>query len=121
MMSKKFSVSSILFALGCLLVIPVAASDRGEKSPAVIRVDLGDFSIDATEVSVGQFSDYAAKRNITTAAEREGGGFEYGSGWERRPGWIYKTPFGERAGSGEPAVHLTWFEAKAYCEDAGGS
>ncbi len=76
--------------------------------------------IDAIEVTVGQFARFAERRRMTTTAEREGGGFEYGAGWERRPGWTYRTPYGKSAANDEPAVHLSWHEAKTYCEDAGG-
>ena len=105
----------------CIGFHPAAASETTPIPAVGTRIDLDDFLIDATEVTIGQFADYAAKRNVKTAAEREGGGFEYGSGWERRPGWTYRTPFGQRATADEPAVHISWFEAKAYCEHAGGS
>lgn len=84
------------------------------------RADLGDFSIDIAEVTIEQFRTYALKRGITTAAEREGGGFEWGSGWERRRGWTYLAPFGKPGADNEPAVHVSWAEAEAYCKAAGG-
>lgn len=102
------------------LVIPGSAESRA-SSPVGTRIDLDDFMIDATEVTIGQFARYAARTGVRTAAEREGGGFEYGAGWERRAGWTYRTPSGKAGGDDEPAVHLSWFEARAYCEDAGGS
>ena len=52
-------------------------------------------------------------------AEVEGGGFEYGAGWERRPGWTWQRPHGVTANDQEPAVHLNYAEAQAYCEWAG--
>lgn len=85
-----------------------------------VRIDMGDFKIDQTEVTIERFSEYANRKQIKTAAEKEGGGFEYVMGWQRRPGWTWKTPFGMPAQSNEPAVHLSWFEARAFCEDAGG-
>ena len=121
MMNKPTLVFMVIFSIGGLLVNPASALNTVVKSPIGTRIDVGDFLIDATETTIGQFADYTVKRNIQTAAEREGGGFEYGSGWERRPGWTYKTPFGQPAGSDEPAVHLSWYEAKAYCENAGGN
>lgn len=88
------------------------------QAPA--RVDMGDFSIDQTEVSVGRFAEYAKRRQVVTAAEKEGGGFEYVLGWQKRPGWTWKTPFGKPAEPDEPAVHVSWYEAEAFCRDAGG-
>jgi sulfatase modifying factor 1 len=121
MINKRIVLPALSFCLGCMLADPAAASNTAGKSPVGTRIDLDDFLIDATEVTIGQFADYSAKQNVKTSAEREGGGFEYGLGWERRPGWTYKTPYGNHARNDEPAVHLNWFEAKAYCEDAGGS
>lgn len=40
------------------------------QAPA--RVDMGDFSIDQTEVSVGRFAEYAKRRQVVTAAEKRG-------------------------------------------------
>lgn len=114
------STFCIAAALSLLVFAPSAASAAG-GSIIGNRIDISTFAIDATEVTVGQFARFAAKHRMTTAAEREGGGFEYGAGWERRPGWTYKTPYGKPAADDEPAVHLSWHEAKAYCEDAGGS
>lgn len=44
-----------------------------------------------------------------------------GAGWERRLGWTYKSPQGAPALGNEPAVHISWTEAQAFCADAGGS
>ena len=85
-----------------------------------VRVDMGDFKIDQTEVTIGRFAEYADRKQIKTSAEKEGGGFEYVMGWQRRPGWTWRTPNGVPAQPNEPAVHVSWFEAKAFCEDAGG-
>ncbi|HEV2609456.1 MAG TPA: formylglycine-generating enzyme family protein [Noviherbaspirillum sp.] len=114
--------SALCIAAGLALPAPgiSVASDAGGSAIGK-RIDIGAFAVDATEITVGQFARFAAKRQLTSAAEREGGGFEYGAGWERRQGWNYKAPYGKPANDDEPAVHLSWHEAKAYCEDAGGS
>ena len=78
------------------------------------------FVIDRTEVTIGDFLDYSKRQNLVTAAEREGGGFEYRLGWQRRPGWTVRTPVGESALTNEPAVHVSWFEARAFCQAHGG-
>ncbi len=85
------------------------------------RVDMGDFSIDTTEVTIGQFVTYADSRQLKTAAEKNGYGMEYGAGWEKRTGWSFRFPNGKRGAPDEPAVHLSWHEANAYCQAAGGS
>lgn len=109
----KVSAGVILMAL--CLVHGTAAAQVGEK------VRIGTFLIDRTEVTIGQFRAYARGSNLVTEAERAGGGFEYGAGWERRPGWTVYRPFGaEPASDKEPAVHLAWAEAEAYCRAARG-
>jgi sulfatase modifying factor 1 len=59
---------------------------------------------------------------MVTAAERRGGGEVYESGWVQKPGWIWARPFGgpREAADDEPAAHLTWHEAQAFCRWAGG-
>ena len=71
------------------------------------RVRIGSFALDRTEVTIGQFRAFARATNLTTAAEREGGGFEFSAGWTRRSGWSYERPQGQpgadrRAGHSGP-------------------
>lgn len=80
---------------------------------------VGRFAIDRTEVTVGQFQRFAAATGLITEAERKGGGLVYASGWEQRKGWTWRTPFGVPALDDEPAVHLTFDEAQAFCRWAG--
>lgn len=84
------------------------------------RVRVGAFAIDRTEVTVGQFRAFARTTQLVTAAEREGGGFEFSGGWTRRPDWTYERPQGQPAGDKEPAVHVSWHEASRYCAHVGG-
>jgi formylglycine-generating enzyme required for sulfatase activity len=84
------------------------------------RVTIGALAIDRTEVTIGQFRAFAAATGLTTAAEREGGGFEFVGGWTRRPGWTWRRPQGEAGADNEPAVHISWQEASRYCAHAGG-
>lgn len=81
---------------------------------------LGNWSIDRTEVTIAQFERYVQATGTLTRAEAEGGGFEYGAGWERRPGWSWRKPDGVLAHPHAPAVHLDFAEAQAYCRWAGG-
>ena len=83
-------------------------------------VALPNFDIDRTEVTIGQFDRYVRAKGIITRAEKEGGGFEFGVGWERRPGWSWRTPDGQKTSADMPAVHLDFAEAQAYCTWAGG-
>ncbi len=78
-----------------------------------------DFKMDRTEVTIGDFRKFAVATKFISKAEIEGGGFEYGAGWERRPGWTWQRPHGVEANDQEPAVHLNYREAQSYCEWAG--
>ena len=104
----------LLIALSSALTFKSCLADN-------VRVDLGDFKIDQTEVSISRFAEYADRQQIKTAAEKDGGGFEYVMGWQRRAGWTWRTPFGVTGQPDEPAVHINWFEAQAFCKDAGGA
>lgn len=84
------------------------------------RVVLDGFAIDATEVTIGQLRRFRRASGRATRAEREGGGFEYVAGWQRRRGWNWASPYGEPGTDREPATHVTWHEARAYCESVGG-
>lgn len=95
-----------------------AIAQVGER----VKLDgLGGFWIDKTEVTIGQFRQYVQATGAVTQAEREGGGFEYAGGWQRRPGWTWRRPDGTESASPDlPAVHLTHTEASRYCAWAGG-
>ena len=84
------------------------------------QATVGAFKIDKAEVTVAEFKNFADLVGLVTAAERDGGGFEWGAGWERRQGWNYKTPYGTQAAPNEPAVHISWEEADRYCRAANG-
>lgn len=80
---------------------------------------IGAFSIDRSEVSVAAFARFVAATGLVTKAERDGGGLVFEAGWTRKAGWTWKMPFGQAADPDEPAVHVTFNEAKAYCQWAG--
>src|SRR5918998_712302 len=79
----------------------------------------GNVRLDRTEVTVGAFRAFAASAGLRTAAERDGGGFEFVAGWRRRANWSYLRPYGDSTGTDdEPAVHVSWSEAQAFCATA---
>lgn len=88
------------------------------------RIDApgGPFSIARTETTVAQFARYVHATQAVTLAERRGGGQVYESGWTHKPGWTWRTPFGgsQVAAGQEPAVHVGYHEAQAFCRWAGG-
>lgn len=109
---------SIKHALSVLLLVASAAHAHVRMDEG--RVVLPSFAIDRTEVTIAQFERYVQATGTVTRAEKEGGGFEYGAGWERRPGWSWRKPDGQTTRADMPAVHLDFAEAQAYCRWAGG-
>ena len=78
------------------------------------------FDIARTETTVAQFRRFAQATGTVTRAERAGGGQVYEAGWTTKPGWTWARPFGVPAADDEPAVHIDFTEAQAFCRWAGG-
>lgn len=111
-MPRHRSPAALVF---CAAWLPLAAT-----APALAEMQpVGGFEIDRTEVTVGAFRQFVAATGTVTAAERRGGGEVYEAGWTRKPGWTWQAPFGAPAADDEPAVHVTFGEAQAYCRWAG--
>jgi len=98
----------VLFA--CVLIPAAAANDMQM---------VGGFVIDRTEVTIGQFRRFVYATGRVNRAELDGGGHVYEAGWVRKPGWTWLAPYGKAGGSGEPAVHVSYRDAEAYCRWAG--
>ena len=69
---------------------------------------------DPTEVTIGAFGAFVAATGIITTAEKSGG-MVYEAGWVHKTGWHWRQPYGQAAHPDEPAVHITFDEAAAYC------
>jgi formylglycine-generating enzyme len=115
-MAFPASTAHVIRVLAVLSVATTAA-----PVAAAERVEIDGFAIDRTEVTLSDFAAFADRSGLATAAERDGGGHEWGGGWERRPGWTFRTPFGAAPEDvTEPAVHVSWHEARDYCASVGG-
>ncbi len=104
-----------------LFAVLLPAAVLAQPNPAGIDWQrVGEVSIARTETTVGQFRRYADDTGTVTRAERAGGGEVYEAGWTKKPGWTWRTPFGRPAHDDEPAVHVTYDEAQAFCRWADG-
>jgi formylglycine-generating enzyme required for sulfatase activity len=101
--------------LAALVLLALASGAAGAEGMQRI----GGFEIDVTEVTIGQFRRFADATGTVTKAEREGGGHAYEAGWVRKPGWTWRSPYGRPGGDREPAVHVTFDEARAFCRWSG--
>lgn len=110
-----------LTRISALILVSVLGKFFGAlaASPNNNMVPIGNMLFDRTEVTIADFASYVAATRIVTSAEKNGGGLVYENGWERKPGWNWKMPFGEVTDSRLPAVHINFDEAAAYCRWAG--
>lgn len=98
------------------ILLPAAVHASVDLAPMQA---VGRFAIDKREVSIAQFARFAAATGTVTQAEKSGGGLTYEGGWVQRKGWHWRTPYGLPAAAEEPAVHITYDEAQAFCRWAG--
>ncbi len=111
---RTLLVAALVLAAGAATAQPNPAGIHWQALPGL--------QIARTEATVGQLARFAQATGFTSAAERAGGGQVYEAGWVQKPGWTWRRPFGgpRDAHADEPAVHLTFDEAQAFCRWAGG-
>ena len=97
-----------------------AAAPTADNPAGIIWQPVAGFQIARTETTVAQFRRHMRAEDLVTQAERQGGGEVFEAGWTKKPGWTWQAPFGRPAADDEPAVHITWPEAQAFCRWAGG-
>ncbi|MFK7857677.1 MAG: SUMF1/EgtB/PvdO family nonheme iron enzyme [Granulosicoccus sp.] len=88
------------------------------------EVTLAPFELDKSEVTVGQFGDYAQAQNIVTLAEENGFSFTVDTTKEfavvRSQGVNWNSGFDTLAEpENQPAVHLSRADAQGYCQSMG--
>jgi sulfatase modifying factor 1 len=109
-------------AAALLLAWPAAVPASTPPASGIDWQPVGSFAIARTETTIGQFRRFAEATGLVTRAERRGGGQVFEGGWVDMPGWTWRTPFGagHAPHDSEPAVHVAFDEAQAFCRWAGG-
>jgi formylglycine-generating enzyme len=104
---------------------------RSDEAPPHVVV-LSGFALDATLVTVAQYTEFAARSGYVTTAESNGFGIGASEGmddwaWERIPGSSFRKPYWERTADhaaferpDAPAVMMSYLDAVAYCNESQG-
>jgi eukaryotic-like serine/threonine-protein kinase len=100
-------------------------ADSWEHERPQLQVYVDDFWIDKFEVSNLRFTHFVeATGHVTTAESRGESYVNVNDGWVGIPGAAWHTPEGSSSNiSGRhnhPVIHVSWFDAAAYCQWAGG-
>jgi sulfatase modifying factor 1 len=120
-----------------MVVVPsghfVRGRERSERLDEIPSHDvrISAFSFDATLVTRAQFAAFVQRTGYRTTAERRGFGVGAQEGmndweWERIPRASWRRPFREETVDAQeflrddaPVVMVSFFDASAYCRDAG--
>ena len=104
----------------------VIGSDPGmEDERPVFHVQLPDFLLDRTPVTVAAFADFVQQTNYVSSAERFGDAavMQFGTGrWYLQAGATWKYPLGPEgsaAAADHPVTQVSWDDAQSYCRAQG--
>ncbi|WP_353433191.1 SUMF1/EgtB/PvdO family nonheme iron enzyme [Polynucleobacter sp. MWH-UH23A] len=116
---KKFDIYQILFgillsAIALYFLLRPSASQSAPSS-SIPTTPIANLSWDQTEMTIGDVKAFAVATGFVSAAEKQGGGLSYETGFVQKPGWTWRMPYGVPAGDLEPAVHLNQKEAESIC------
>jgi len=105
------------FEMGCVDSDRECQQDEKPKR----RVELSrSFWVNRAEVTVEAFRDFVLATGHRTSAESDGWSRVFdGRSLVKQPGVSWRSP-GFEQGPSHPVVHVSWYDASAYCDWAGG-
>lgn len=116
---KKVDFYQIFFGLALSIValyfLLRSENSQGVPNSSISAIQIGNLTWDQTEMTIADVKKFADATGFISQAEKNGGGLSYESGFVKKPGWTWKTPYGVPAIDSEPAVHLNQVEAQAIC------
>lgn len=109
-------------ALSCVLAAAVAIvrGKDGQEYVSIPSVEAKPFGLGRTEVTVAAFARFASATGRKTTAEMDGWSWVVrGDDLVRQEGIHWRSP-GFPQTEDHPVVHVSWYDAEAYCQWAGG-
>ncbi len=99
----------------------MGSNDGPKNEKPIHRVVLDDFYIGKYAVTVAQFAAFIKDDHYVTTAERDGSSYVYNiKNWEDKKGvcWEHDVKGAKRPTSAytHPVIHVSWDDAKAYCD-----
>lgn len=94
-----------------------AKGEDNEKPQHTVNVF--DFSLCSTEVTLAQFRNFVEDSKYKTESEKRGYSYTNNNGvWEKHPNvwWLHDGQGKAQVNEQAPVVNVTWKDANAYCE-----
>jgi formylglycine-generating enzyme required for sulfatase activity len=110
------SIPAGRFDMGCVAGDLECEDDEKPAHP----VELSAFWLGRTEVTVDAFRRFVTQTKYRTIADSDGWSYVLEGRIVQRPGVKWDSSSGSDDGGARPVVHVSWYDAAAYCEWAGG-
>jgi len=98
----------------------MGSNDGSSDEKPIHTVYLDKYYMGKYEITVGQFRKFVNATGYKTDAEKSGGASVYTNGtWQNKADANWGNPYFSQ-GENSPVVCISWYDANAYCDWAGG-